>query len=153
MISYGTATSCASYAAPKTRGQFTDQVITVIKRIKVTVHQVFLFSHLGHHRAMSRAPCALQQVLISYLFHTQQYMYICQSRSPNSAYPLFYPGVQDCSLCGILLCCALSLSHVRLFATQWTVAHQGPLSMGILHARIVEWVAIPFSRGSSQSRN
>ena len=27
----------------------------------------------------------------------------------------------------MLLCC--TLSHVRLFATPWTVAHQGPLSM------------------------
>ena len=31
-------------------------------------------------------------------------------------------------------------SHVRLFATLWTVAHQAPLSMGILQARILEWV-------------
>ena len=30
-----------------------------------------------------------------------------------------------------------------------TVAHQSPLSMGILQARILEWVAVPFSRGSS----
>ena len=29
----------------------------------------------------------------------------------------------------------------------WTVAHQAPLSMEILQARILEWVAIPFSRG------
>ena len=34
------------------------------------------------------------------------------------------------------------LSHVGLFATPWTVAHQAPLSMGILQARILEWVAI-----------
>ena len=42
---------------------------------------------------------------------------------------------------------------VRLFVTLWTVAHQAPLSMGILQARILEWVAIPFSRGSSQPRD
>ena len=41
-----------------------------------------------------------------------------------------------------------SLSPVRLFATPWTVAHQAPLSM-ILQARILEWVAISFSRESS----
>ena len=29
-----------------------------------------------------------------------------------------------------VLCCASSLSHVWLFATLWTVAHQAPLSMG-----------------------
>ena len=26
--------------------------------------------------------------------------------------------------------CAQSLSHIRLFVTLWTVAHQDPLSMG-----------------------
>ena len=45
---------------------------------------------------------------------------------------------------------AQSLSHVRLSATPWTrtVAHQAPLSMGILQARILEWVAISPSRES-----
>ena len=68
-----------------------------------------------------------------------------------------------------------SLSGVWLFATPWTAAHQAPPSMGfsrqeywsgvplpspmeytvhgILQARILEWVAFPFSRGSSQPRN
>ena len=41
-----------------------------------------------------------------------------------------------------------SLSRVQLFATPWTVAHQSPPSMGIFQARILEWVAISFSRGS-----
>ena len=39
-----------------------------------------------------------------------------------------------------------SLSHVQLSVTPWTVVH------GILQARILEWVAFPFSRGSSQPR-
>ena len=39
------------------------------------------------------------------------------------------------------------------FVTPWTVAHQAPLSMGILQVRILEWIAIPFSRGSSQPRD
>ena len=42
---------------------------------------------------------------------------------------------------------------VRLFATPWTVACQTPLSMGILKARILGWVDVPFSRGSFQHRN
>ena len=68
-----------------------------------------------------------------------------------------------------------SLSRVRLFTTPWTAAYQAPPSMGfsrqeywsgvplpspmdytdhgILQARILEWVAFPFSRGSSQPRN
>ena len=41
---------------------------------------------------------------------------------------------------------------VQLFATPRTVARQA-LSMGILQARILEWVSIPFSRGSSQPRD
>ena len=39
-----------------------------------------------------------------------------------------------------------SFSHIWLFATPWMVAHQVPLSMGISQARILEWVAIPFSK-------
>ena len=41
-----------------------------------------------------------------------------------------------------------SLSHIRLFPTPRTVAHQVPLSMGILHKRILEWVAMCLSRSS-----
>ena len=37
--------------------------------------------------------------------------------------------------------------------TPWNVARQAPLSMGILQARILVWVAIPSSRGSSQPRD
>ena len=40
------------------------------------------------------------------------------------------------------------LSRVWLFATPRTVARQAPQSMGILQARVLEGVAIPFSRGS-----
>ena len=35
----------------------------------------------------------------------------------------------------------------------WTVAHQASLSMGVLQARILEWVAMPFSRGPSQTKD
>ena len=47
--------------------------------------------------------------------------------------------------------CAWMVSHfscVWLFVTLWTVARQPPLVLGIL-----EWVAVPFSRVSSQSRD
>ena len=43
---------------------------------------------------------------------------------------------------------AQALSCVLLFGTLWTVAHQAPLSM-IFQARMLEWVAIFSSRGSS----
>ena len=51
------------------------------------------------------------------------------------------------------VCGTCMISHVRLFATPWTVACQAPLSMDILQARILEWVAISFSKGSSQPRD
>ena len=47
----------------------------------------------------------------------------------------------------------LSLNCLWLFATPWTVVSQAPLSMGILQAEILEWVAIPFSKGSSHARD
>ena len=52
-----------------------------------------------------------------------------------------------------MLCYTYLLSHVWLFATPWTVAHQALLSMEILQARILEWVVMPSSRESSQPRN
>ena len=50
-------------------------------------------------------------------------------------------------------CWAVSLSCVRLFVTPWTANLQAPLAMGILQSRILEWVARPSSRGSSQPRD
>ena len=38
--------------------------------------------------------------------------------------------------------CACMLSHVRLFATPWTVAPQTPLSMGFPRQKI--WSGLPF---------
>ena len=45
-----------------------------------------------------------------------------------------------------------SFSCVRLFVIPRTAAHQAPLSMGFFQARILEWVAISFSRGFSWPR-
>ena len=45
------------------------------------------------------------------------------------------------------------LSHIQLFVTPWSVAHQAPLSMGILQSSILVWVAMPSSRGSSQPKD
>ena len=38
------------------------------------------------------------------------------------------------------------LSPVQLFVTPWTVANQAPLSREVSQARILEWIAIPFSK-------
>ena len=47
----------------------------------------------------------------------------------------------------------LVLSGFWLFVTPWTVAPPGSSVHGILQARILKWVAIPFCRGSSQPRD
>ena len=46
-----------------------------------------------------------------------------------------------------------SLSCVRLFATPQTVVYQASPSMGFFQARVLEWAAISFSRGSSRPRD
>ena len=48
--------------------------------------------------------------------------------------------------CQLLIC-------IRLFETPWTVALPGSSNHGILQARILEWVVIPFSRGTSWPRD
>ena len=45
-----------------------------------------------------------------------------------------------------------SVSRVRLFVTPRTVALQTPVHW-ILQAGILEWVAVPFSRGSAGSKD
>ena len=53
-----------------------------------------------------------------------------------------------CFAFGHVYACLLShFSHVRFFATLWIVTFQAPLSLAILHARILGWVAISSSRG------
>ena len=50
--------------------------------------------------------------------------------------------------------CVLGRSVVSdsLLPHPWTVARQAPPSMELLQARILDWVAIPFSRGSSPTQ-
>ena len=55
------------------------------------------------------------------------------------------------SVCPMLNCSVVSDS-LRLHGLS-TVAHQAPLSMGVLQARMLEWVAMPSSRGSSLFRD
>ena len=58
---------------------------------------------------------------------------------PSEGLILGWGGVCACT-------CAQLLSRVQLSATPWTAAHQALLSMGVLQARILEWVAMPSSR-------
>ena len=54
---------------------------------------------------------------------------------------------------GSCSCCYYCLVISHSFATPWTVAHQAPLSMGFSKQELLEWVFMPFSRGSSQLRD
>ena len=66
---------------------------------------------------------------------------------------IHYLSLQRKSLPMPALCVrAQSLSHVQLCATPRTVARQAPVSMGILQARTLEWVALTASGRSSQPR-
>ena len=58
-----------------------------------------------------------------------------------------------CFLCRELCVRAQSLSHVRLFETLWTIAHQTPLSMGFSSQEYWSGLPFPFSRGSSWPRD
>ena len=48
--------------------------------------------------------------------------------------------------------CLVAQSCLTL-CNPWTAAHQASLSMGILQARILEWIAMPSSGASSQPRD
>ena len=50
-----------------------------------------------------------------------------------------------------MLC--LVAQSCQLFVIPWRVAHHVPLFMDILQTRIVEWIAMPSLRGSSQPRD
>ena len=61
------------------------------------------------------------------------------------------PWCQSQFFPAVLFPCAWSPSCV--FMTPRTVARQAPLSMALLQARVLEWVAVSFSRGSSWPRD
>ena len=74
--------------------------------------------------------------------------------SPSAGRVVIFPGPSPSfRLMKGTLRCAQSLSRVRLIATVETVARQAPLSIGILQTRILEWVAMPSSRRSSQPKD
>ena len=63
---------------------------------------------------------------------------------------LTYKIGSDNPFCAVL--CSVSQSYLTLWFS-WARACQSPLSMGILQARKLEWVAMPSSRDSSQPRD
>ena len=75
----------------------------------------------------------------------QSFLTLCDLRdgSPPGSRPWDSPGKNTGVGCHFLLQCmkVKSLSHVWLFATPWTAAHQAPLSMGF--SRQEYWSGVP----------
>ena len=65
-------------------------------------------SHLGHHRALSRAPCAIQWVLISYLFYTQQCIYV------NPSLPIYCTPPSPLGIHTFVLYVCVSISALQI---------------------------------------
>ena len=61
-------------------------------------------------------------------------------------------GTRQSDGCTTVWMSVLMCSHVWLFETPWTVAHQAPLSMD-LPDKILEWVAMSSPRASSRPRD
>ena len=73
---------------------------------------------------------------------------VCMAESPRCS-----PDTITTLLIACRHCVCQLVSHVQLFATSWTVALPGSSVHGILEPRILEWVAIPFSRGFAQPQD
>ena len=69
----------------------------------------------------------------------------CSSFAFNDVNPLFVPAGSTRCLC----VCAQWLSHVRLFATPWTIACLAPLSLGFPEPEY--WSGLPFPTQGSNS--
>ena len=79
-------------------------------------------------------------------------------RHPNQKYMMPWWGVTEVIGVDLKVLCrhghshrmekqVFMLSHGRLFAARWTVAHQTPLVREIFQEKILKWVAISYSRG------
>ena len=93
----------------------------------------------------------------SYLYFICQFQYqglLTHLRVCVCIYIFIYLFIFMC-VCACVLTCMLSCSAVSdcLWTHGLYIACQAPLSMGILRARILGWVAMPSSRGSSQLRD
>ena len=98
----------------------------------------------------------------SSILHMIKYMF--QSYSLKLSHPRLLPlSLKVCSLHLCLFCCpARRIIGTVFLNSMWVKVAQSCLTLcdpmdytvnGILQARILEWVAFPFCRGSSQPRN
>ena len=67
------------------------QVYSKVNQLYIYIYPLYqILSHIGHYRVLSRVPCAIQQVLMSYLFYIQQCVYVSPNLPiyPSPPYPL-----------------------------------------------------------------
>ena len=83
-----------------------------------------VFSHIGHYRALSRVPCAIQQVFISYLFYIQSCVYV--NLNILISLPLFLPGNHKCvfHICDYLFCKWVHLYHFFFLGSTYKQCHK-----------------------------
>ena len=64
-----------------------------MNQLYIYIYPLFFrfFFHIGHYRVLSRVPCAIQQVLNSYLFYIWQCVYV-NPNLPIYPSPTFPPG-------------------------------------------------------------
>ena len=116
------------------------------KRLKIELSYEPVILFLGKYPEKTKVPTRKNRctsMLIAALFKT-----VKTWKQPKCQ--LTYEWIKK--MWYVCVYCAV-LSHAQLFTTPWTAARQAPLSMGTLQARILEWVAMPSSRGSSQPRD
>ena len=135
------------------------------KKIFLIARPTFMNTKEASARAISRNVTALLGAKMWWVANPGRNNYILIILSgPFFVFVVVVVVVLFCFLCGedtlvsffsvwYWHCVCSVTSHVWLFVTLWTFAHQAPLSMGILQARILGWVAMPSFRGSSCPRN
>ena len=66
---------------------------------------------------------------------------------------LTFLKITSAGLRNVCMCVCFVTQSCPTLVTPWTIAHQAPLSMEIILARILEWVAMPSFRRCSQPRH
>ena len=107
-------------------------------------HQVRLLL-LGLSAAAPLVPTDMHMCMCVY---TYAYMYTCMCTHMHIC---THVCVYICIKCCAVLCLAAQLYLILCDPKDYSL--QAPLSMQIPQARKMEWVAMPFSRGSSQPRD
>ena len=125
------------------RSHHADQICLLSGYFK---EQLWFFPCIGSSH-LKNCPCSQFQFLVgilkwnkinpcrNYMPMVWRFCRIYVKKATEAKLPAYMPSCFSC---------------VQLFATPWTVPLQAPLSMRILQARILKWIAMPSSRVSSQ---